>query len=327
MKDRRGSDVAVVIGILMAFAIPATIALMAIKTPRLPVAIPAYPAQNPSPYGYTWSLVIYVLPVAVLGWWVLSMHRGKIEKKAFWLTVGALIPLWTLLDVFLGLTFFRFPNRGASVGRFWGYTFDSGWQQAIPLEEIVFYTAGFISILLVYIWADEYWLSAYRKPRPATSAEARKLVSFHPASALVGIVLFAIVWLYKAYGPHAYHAGFPGYFLFMLLATILPSIVFFKVASPFINWRALTLAGFFLISTSLFWEATLAIPYGWWDYNRSQMMGILIGAWTDMPLEAALLWAFAAWTNVIVYESIHTFVRMDRKDVVDVLSMKTGDAP
>ena len=31
----------------------------------------------------------------------------------------------------------------------------------IPLEEFVFYTLGFIAILQVYIWCDEYWLKRY----------------------------------------------------------------------------------------------------------------------------------------------------------------------
>ncbi|HYV98059.1 MAG TPA: hypothetical protein VE967_11435 [Gemmatimonadaceae bacterium] len=322
MKEKKGVDVAIVIGMLLVFVIPALIALATIREPRLPVVVPQDPAHNPSPYGYTWSLGVYVVPVVVLGWWVFSMHRGAVEKKALWITVGLLIPAWTLLDVTLGLTFFKFPNTGASVGSFWGYTFDAGWKRIIPLEEIVFYTAGFISILLVYIWADEYWLSAYRKPRPTSSAEAKKLISFHPESAIFGVLLFGAVWAFKAWGPHPYHDGFPGYFLFMLLATILPSMMLFDIASPFINWRALTLAGFYIISTSLFWEASLALPYGWWDYQPRQMMGIFIGAWTNLPIEAATLWVFAAWTNIIVYESIHTFLRMDRRDVVDVLSAK-----
>ena len=320
--DARTREVKVLIGMALVLAIPTALTLMSITEPRLPVVIPADPLRNPSPHGYTWSLLLFVVPDIVLGWWVLAMHRGRREKMAFWLTVGILVPVWCLLDVFLGLTFFKFPNHGASVGSFWGYTFDRGWQQAIPVEEIGFYVFGFIAMLLVYIWSDEYLLLAYSPPRPATPAGIRRMISFHPQSLLTGVVLFGLAWLYKAYGPHAYHAGIPGYFLFIVLATIVPSLMFYRVAKPFINWRAVMITLFFILFVSLLWEAAIGVPYQWWDYHRDQMIGVFVGAFTGLPIEAVVVWAFATWTTVIIYETIHTFLRMDRKDVMDLLRMR-----
>ena len=320
LSDGQTKDVKVLIGTVIVIAIPFILTLLSITQPRLPMSVPAEPLLNPSPHGYTWSLSLFVVPDAVLAWWVLSMHRGLIEKKAFWLTLAILVPTWCLLDIFLGLTFFRFPNAGASVGHVWGYTFDAGWQKGIPVEEFGFYVFGFIAMLLVYIWSDEYLLAAYKVERPRTAAGIMELVSFHPRSLITGIVLFALGWAYKAYGPHDYHAGFPGYLLFILSASIMPSILFYRVAKPFINWRALMLTLFFILFLSLFWEAAVGVPYQWWDYNRGQMIGVFIGAFTGLPLEAVVIWLFATWTTVIIYETVHTFLRMGIADVETLLA-------
>jgi hypothetical protein len=215
------------------------------------------------------------------------------------------------LDVFLGLTFFKFPNLGASWFQFWGYSFDQGWRKVIPIEEIGFYVFGFIAMLLVYIWGDEYWYAAYCPKRDVRQSPVplRAWLSFHPTSLAVGVALFAAAYAYKKHGPHEYHEGFPGYFLFMLVACILPSALFLPIAKPFINWRAFSLSFFFVLLVSIFWEAGLALPYQWWDYHHAQMMGIFIGAFTNLPLEAVLLWMFASGTTVIVYELVHARLR------------------
>ncbi len=308
MKRTDPAEIKVFIGMVLVLFVPLTLTLLSIKQPRLPLDIPVPPAANPSPHGYTWSLLLFVVPDLVLGWWVLAMHRGRKEKKAFWLTVGLLVPLWCLLDIFLGLTFFKFPNLGASVGTFWGYEFGEGWKKAIPIEEIGFYAFGFVAMLLVYIWGDEYWFADYKKEPSLETDQSAKLFKPHFASALIGLVLFGAAWAYKKFGPHNYHEGIPGYFLFMLLACILPSLLFYRLARDSINWRAFSFGFLFILFVSVFWEATVGVPYQWWDYNRSQMMGLFIGAFTSLPVEAVILWLFASWTTIIVYRTVHVFL-------------------
>jgi hypothetical protein len=332
MQDEARKDVLVLVAMLLMIAIPAGLTLASIREPRPPVVIPADPALNPSPYGYTWSLLLFAVPDLVLGWWVLAMHRGRPAKRAFWITVGVLAPIWCLLDVFFGLTFFKFPNLGASVGTFWGYTFDHGWQNAIPIEEIGFYVFGFIAMLLVYIWGDEYLLAAYRKEAPRARAAIPGLLTFHVRSVVIGAALFGLAWLYKAAGPHDVRGGIPGYFLFMLAATIVPSMLCYRIAKPFINWRAMMLAMFYVLFVSIFWEATVGVPYQWWDYNREQMMGVFINAFTGLPLEAVVLWVFAAWAAVIVYETIYTLLHLGWRDARSLLTRQqpagvTGASP
>jgi hypothetical protein len=323
----RKNEVLVLFGMVLVIAVPALIMLAQIRTARLPVVVPADPALNPSPYGYTWSLLLFVVPTIVLGWWLSSVHSGTVAKKAFWITLAVLIPAWCLLDIFFGLTFFKFPNLGASIGTFWGYSFTNGWQRVIPIEEIGFYAFGFATMLLIYIWGDEYFLAAYQQDRSLSSDATRKLVSFHPASAIVGIVLFAGGWAYKVFGTHPNQGGFPGYFLFLVLGSIIPSVLFFRIAGPFINWRSLALTGFFMAFLSIFWEAGVGVPYQWWDYNHDQMLGVFVGPFTSLPIEAVFLWVACAWCAIISYETIQAVLRMDRRDLRAVFSMSGHSTP
>ena len=56
--------------------------------------------------------------------------------------------------------------------------------------------------------------------------------------------------------------------------------------------------------TSLLWEATLALPYGWWGYQEAQMMGLGILAWDQLPVEAVVVWLAVTFTTVIAYETV-----------------------
>jgi hypothetical protein len=54
----------------------------------------------------------------------------------------------------------------------------------------------------------------------------------------------------------------------------------------------------------MLWEATLAVPYGWWGYQQNQMMGLSIGAWTGLPIEAIAVWIAVTYMTAIVYEIV-----------------------
>jgi hypothetical protein len=79
---------------------------------------------------------------------------------------------------------------------------------------------------------------------------------------------------------------------------------FFPTTCRFINWRALSLTLFLVLLISLLWEATLALPYGWWNYQHRQMMGLFIGAWDDLPIEAVFVWLAVAYGTIIVFEVV-----------------------
>jgi hypothetical protein len=85
---------------------------------------------------------------------------------------------------------------------------------------------------------------------------------------------------------------------------MIPSASLFQTARRFINWRAFSLTIFMILLISLFWEATLAVPYQWWTYQQKSMLGLFIGAWAGLPIEAVLVWIAVTYGTTIVYESV-----------------------
>lgn len=107
--------------------------------------------------------------------------------------------------------------------------------------------------------------------------------------------------------------GFPWYFTYLVLASIVPSAGFFRTAQPFINWRAFGFTFFFILLVSLLWETTLGGPYGWWGYRPPAMIGLNIGAWSNLPAEAVCVWLAVSYTTVITYEVIKIWKALGTK--------------
>jgi len=59
---------------------------------------------------------------------------------------------------------------------------------------------------------------------------------------------------------------------------------------------------FAFLLVSLLWEATLAVPYGWWGYKMDAMIGLTVDAWSHLPVEAVLVWFAVTYSTVIWYE-------------------------
>jgi hypothetical protein len=304
-KRRLPTDVKVLIAMVAVLVIPFALTLMTIQQSR-PLVTDL--AANPTPRGYTWSLSLFIVPVVVLAAWVSLRKHNPIQKKAFWITALAISGAGVLLDVCFGLTFFTFENREATLGlTFWGWTFGEGWQKVIPIEEIGFYSFGILAVLLAYVWGDEFWFGAYNiDDTPRKHTRWRQMISFHFSSALFGVVIFGLGWCYKKFGTHPWHEGFPGYFLFLTVVAMTPSIVFFPVASRYINWRAFSLAFLFMLLVSLFWEAAIAVPYQWWGFQPRHMLGLMINGFCGLPVEEPLLWLGVTWATVIIYETVYT---------------------
>jgi hypothetical protein len=73
---------------------------------------------------------------------------------------------------------------------------------------------------------------------------------------------------------------------------------------PVINWRAFSLTLFIILLTSLLWEATLDVPYGWWGFQDAAMIGVRITAWSRLPVEEVCVWIAVTYATVIVYEIV-----------------------
>ena len=284
----------IVIGMLAMIVLPAAVTLHSVSSPgTLNVG------SDPSPHGYTWSLLLFIVPTLVIALWFLPSEGLEIPQRAFRWTIGILVPVGWLLDVIFAQWFFCFPNPKATLG-----IPAPALGRPVPIEEYAFYLTGFITILLLYVWLSEYWVAAYTvADYPGEARGLSRLLQFHPTSLVLGVVLIAIATIYKKWFSSV-PDGWPGYFMVLVVGGLIPAVSFFPATRRFINWRALSLAMFFILLVSLLWEATLALPYGWWNYQHAAMMGVFIGAWSGLPIEAALVWLAITYGTVILFEAV-----------------------
>jgi hypothetical protein len=280
---------------LAMIAVPVGITLRTLQVP----AIMTLPDPNPTPHGYTWSLSLFLVPILAIAGWFLPGAGVEVPKRSFWRTIWILVPLGFGLDFFFANRFFVFVNEGATLGI--GAPALGG---NVPIEEYIFYLSGFIVVLLLYIWLDEYWLSAYNVADYAgEEAQGRPLLRFHASSLIAGVLILGAAVLYKKLrSPNP--EGFPEYFAVLVTGGLVPSMSFFPAVCRFINWRALSLTLFMILLISMFWEATMAVPYGWWGYQPERMMGLFIGAWARLPIEAVTVWIAVTYGTTIVYEAV-----------------------
>src|SRR5215470_6548554 len=69
--------------------VPAGLTLRTVRHPgMLQVDSP-----NPTPFGYTWSLLLFLIPLAALSWWFVRRSDLVMARKAFWRTIAILAPL------------------------------------------------------------------------------------------------------------------------------------------------------------------------------------------------------------------------------------------
>jgi hypothetical protein len=295
LMRERAKSFYVVFAIAATLIVPAAIALRTVVHP----AILQTTSDNPTPLGYTWSLALFIIPIGVLAWWFACRPDLKFPRKAFLRTIAVLAPLGFVLDLLFGNAFFIFPNKAATLG-----CNVPALGGAIPIEEFIFYLTGFMLVLLSYIWCDEYWMAAYNVPDYKEAArDITRIVRFHFASVVLGVVLIAAAVLYRKLVSNT-SEGFPWYFIYLICASLVPSAGFFCTAQRFINWRAFSFTFFLLLLMSLLWEVTLALPYGWWEYRRNILIGLHIGAWSGLPIEAVCVWLAVTFTTVITYEVI-----------------------
>ena len=282
----------IVVTMIAMLCLPAALTL---HTARVSPQIPG-PIAASSPYGYTVSLLLFVVPIVVILFWLVPAERLKISRKSFIRTIGLLFPLGAGLDFFFAHKFLTFPNPDATL-RIPAPAIGG----SVPIEEYLFYFTGFVAVLLLYIWLDEYWLSAYSIPvDSAERTNFARLLRFHPWSLILGVVLIACAITYRK--VFVAEPGFPGYFVFLVVGALGPSALLLPSALPVINWRALSLTTFFMLLMSLMWEATLGLPYGWWGFQDAQMLGIFITAWSRLPIEEVVVWIAVTYATAIVYE-------------------------
>lgn len=295
---------------LLALIIPFAITLSTVKDPAQP---PDY-ASDPTPLGYTWSLTIFLIPILFLVVWFVRHPRYHVERKAYWLTILAILLLGAVLDMAFGYSFFYFPNTGAVTGiRIPAFDWSTlSWAPAyLPIEEFGFYLLGGCFIVTLYLWGMLYWFDRYSHENHKALCQAtHKIVHVDLRYLLIALALVVLGIVIKKTGP--YPEIFPGYFTFIVLIAFLPTMLLMKSLQNLINWRALMFMVFVLLAMSLVYEATLGVPYGWWKYHTEQMLGILIGAWSYLPIEAVMIWLVIGFITILIYEAFRVFLYMER---------------
>ena len=305
------------VALFVAIVLPAVLTLTTVREELLRNDLLREDAvsRNLTPYGYTVSLLLYLVPVGtLLTWFYRNLERGSFRRRAFHLTLLFLVPIGFLLDFTLGNLFFAFPNQGAVLGIYMpGISFHNPWfERSLPIEEFVFYASGFLAMLLLYVWCNQVWVPAYGVADYSdTDRHPPYIVRIHWKSLGIGVAFFAFSLFYKkVLAPPDHQAGFPLYMTFLLMAAVIPGMLLHRCACPFINWRAFSVMLMWVLLTSLLWEGTLASPYGWWRYRPEWMMGLHIAAWSDLPVEAVVLWIAVSFTTISVYETIKVYLHM-----------------
>jgi hypothetical protein len=295
----------IVTAMLAMIVIPAVVTLRTVHHPAPPFPVD----QNSTPHGYTFSLLLFIVPAAIIAGWLLPSEGLHVPKRAFCWTLAILVPLGFLLDFFFAQWFFDYPNGGATLG--WCAP---ALGRAVPVEEYIFYLTGFLAVLLLYIWLGEFWLAAYNVvDYQGEARQVHRLLQFHPTSLILAVILVGAAWYFKKHLALAEdQAGFPGYFTFLVAGAFFPSMSFFPVARRFINWRALSLTLFFMLLVSLLWEVTLALPYNWWNFQHRQMIGIFVGAWSGLPIEEVCLWIAVTYATAILFEVVKVWLASER---------------
>lgn len=258
------------------------------------------PALFASSYQYTWSLLIFVAPLVVTTREL--KRRGALAelKKPVLLSLLFLVPMGAVLTVGLADDFFVYPNQRAVLGVTFPAIDLDGVDHAfqIPVEELLFYVLGFASLLMLYAWADVVLFPMTRRlmAKPAVSLP-EFLVSFG-----FGVALAMLGWLVQRWlNPGQ---AMPGYWTYLMLVPVPVVIAFAPVIGSRINWPALALVCLALWGHSILWEVTLAVPQGWWGYQQSNMLGLNVAAWHDLPIEAVLVWGLTPVATVVSFEAL-----------------------
>ena len=191
----------VYVAILASIAIPFVLTLSKIT---LPLAEPTYTPEL-SPYAYTYSLLIFTVPLLMFFWWLHRNPQYKIERKAYYWCIFGVFAFGSFLDFVFGYSFFYFPNRDAVIGlRLPSFSFETwSWVSGyLPIEEFGFYLLGAAYMISLYLWGVLFWFRRYNHTdHGAKCMELRGIVDWNFSAVFwcVGLVIAGII--FKKWDP------------------------------------------------------------------------------------------------------------------------------
>jgi hypothetical protein len=249
---------------------------------------------------YTISLLLWVVPIVCIFIFFIRKRLLSPEKiYALGITVALLAFAGIALDLLFAHLFFLFPDPT----KVCGVTI-----REIPIEEFVFYITGFWFIIFLYVFGDEWFLKKYNQPDARYAryrSRLKRLIFVHYRNIGYAVIILLLGLVMKRLlNPRGEFV--PGYFFFLTIAAYTPAVVFYRVTRAFVNWRAFLFSMIITVLISIIWEVTLALPRGYWNYQHGAMLGIFIGVWNDLPLEAVTVWIFCTLV-IFVYEFIKIY--------------------
>jgi hypothetical protein len=321
-KDHRSHQRVLGFIALWVIAVTSSVALTKFPVGPLEYTVPGYRADG----GYTKSLALVVLPLAFLLLWYYRNRDGlmnlrpimKAQRRVIYLVTG----LWVVLDVLFANLFFTFPVESSRIYprlTILGYTWTgagceslagvfnaSCWGWNIPVEELVFYLGSVAVLNFLYMWGAEDCYSLYSLPRPIYEERARKvgrLLAVDKRILIIGLSIFVVAVFVKLSGwGHSNTEGFPWYLGAQLVIVLGPLAAFSRQVRLFTNPRASLVVAAVTVLISVIWEATLALRYGWWNYQMTSMVGPTVAPWSNLPIEAWFLWVSVTWGVMVNYE-------------------------
>jgi hypothetical protein len=131
----------IVMAMLAMIVIPAALTLHTVRILPPPIAL-----NQVSTHGYTFSLLLFIVPIIFIAAWFLPSDGLHIPQRAFWWTPAILVPVGFVLDFVFAQWFFDYPNHGATLG-----ITAPALGRPVSLQEYVFYLTGFVAVLLLYL--------------------------------------------------------------------------------------------------------------------------------------------------------------------------------
>ncbi len=281
---------------------------------------------------YFTSLTFWVIPIALLFprflW--LTDAGAKRRRRAFWWTTVYVFLAGTFLDLVLGsfvLDFSRDPRT---------YVYRLPFGQNIPVEEFLFYLLGGMAIVLVYFWADEFWMRAYhvrnRRWNDELFGNDFRLVDVSPAFIWSGIALIAAGfilqwWFTEKLWPLTW------YYNFLVVVAVLPALFLYRSLNSVINWRAFSFTCLYVLVTSCIWEVTLGLSRSWWFYRKPNgVLGFYVSAFSisserPYPIEALIVWLVVTFDAVLGFEALKGITHDRRSVRAALFGSAHGTAP
>ena len=321
-KDLRSHQRALGFIALWVIAVTASVALT-----RFPVGTLEHTSRGfQGDGGYSKSLALVILPLAFLLLWYFR-SRDELRLRPIMKAVRQVIILvtlaWLALDALFAHLFFTFPVESARIYpwlQIYGFTWEEGvcgsllsglfngecWKLNIPVEEVVFYLGSAAVLNFLYMWGAEDCYSLYSLPRAIYDKKAKAigpLFSLSKRILFVGLAILVVAVVIKKQGwGHSNTDGWPLYLTAQMAIVLVPLAAFSNQVRLFTNPRAALLTAAVTVLISVIWEATLALRYGWWNYQRASMVGPTVAPWSDLPVEAWILWVSVTWGVMVNYE-------------------------